>query len=660
MLLQALYQYAKRTTMPHGAKLLDCPQFESRMIHWIVDISDAGDFRGFIQLTGSKEAGVLFPKLPRTLEPKDSGTVAEFLVEDLTTIFGLGATPSAKPKAKAQKKHRHFWTRIEEANAELKHPLLKAALAWHRDHVRTKEYPRLAYEPYLKPGSRGRPKPQWVIHTSSGAVLPVVHRANASIDFALRVEGKLLIEDEDLLNWWSNWFQSWLTGKETNCVALHGGRSVCVVSGTNDAAISDSHLPKIKGVPGTTSFGATLVSAEADSFHSYGLSAIKAKVKGARSRPDASYSNVSVRAAIAYSNALNHLLSHEDSCVRVGPVAFCFWTSASPEANTLFARLLQQPKPQQVAEFLKSPLAGFQRELLRREGFYSVALSGNAGRVVVRSWLQASLEQAIQHFARWFRDLEIVELRGIAPAQKKRDKGKGKDGAGGTPYSLFRLACTAVREAKDLRADNVLAIYRAALEGLAPPLILLKPVLQEFHTALVKDDRQKPTFPFSLSRFALIKLILTRNTKGDFMPEVQLAETTDAAYNLGRLLAVLDALQDKAHEYQLEGAGVIERYYASASSAPATAFPILMRLANHHLRKVEQQGDKGRRDTAAIKQRMSDILAKLQPSAPGQPPAFPRVFDLEQQGRFSLGFYQQKAADAADSPGQTQQGPVRR
>jgi hypothetical protein len=30
-----------------------------------------------------------------------------------------------------------------------------------------------------------------------------------------------------------------------------------------------------------------------------------------------------------------------------------------------------------------------------------------------------------------------------------------------------------------------------------------------------------------------------------------------------------------------------------------------------------------------------------------QPPSFPRVLDLQAQGRFALGFYQQKAADAA-------------
>jgi len=561
-------------------------------------------------------------------------------------VFGVSTTPTAKPKAKAQKKHMHFWDRIERAYTDSQHPLLEAALAWERKDVRTKNFPNLMYEPYLKPGSRGKPKPQWVIRTASGAVLPVLHRANASVDFTLRVDGKLLIEDDDILNWWSNWFRSWLEKKEASCIALHGGRGVCVVSADSDAPISDSHLPKIKGVPGTPSFGGTVVSAEADSFHSYGLSSIKAKVRGARSRADASYSNVSVRAAIAYSNALNHLLAGEDSCIRVGPVAFCFWTSAMPEANSLFARLLRQPKPQQVAEFLKSPLAGFERELIRREQFYSVALSGNAGRVVVRSWLQEPLAQAVEHFARWFRELEIVELRAPAPAQKKRGKHSTEKHVGGTPYSLFRLACATVRDGKDLRADTVLALYRAALEGLAPPLILLKPVLQEFHTALVKDDRQKPTFPFSLSRFALIKLILTRNRKGDFMPEVQLAETADTAYNLGRLLAVLDALQDKAHDYQLEGAGIVERYYASASSAPATAFPILMRLANHHLRKVEQQGDKGRRDAEAIKQRMADILAKLLPIAPGQSPGFPRILDLEQQGRFSLGFYHQKAADA--------------
>ena len=130
------------------------------------------------------------------------------------------------------------------------------------------------------------------------------------------------------------------------------------------------------------------------------------------------------------------------------------------------------------------------------------------------------------------------------------------------------------------------------------------------------------------------------------MPQPNLCQTDDPPYNLGRLLAVLEGLQDKSTEYQLKGAGVIERYYGSASSAPASVFPLLLRLARHHLHKLSKIGEKGSRDAHFIEKVIQDTLSLMPCAGDGQPPSFPRVLSLEQQGRFALGFYQQKAHEA--------------
>jgi CRISPR-associated protein Csd1 len=188
-------------------------------------------------------------------------------------------------------------------------------------------------------------------------------------------------------------------------------------------------------------------------------------------------------------------------------------------------------------------------------------------------------------------------------------------------------------------------LYRAALEKLPVPVALLGPVLAEFRAALVTDSKKKPKYPFNQSRFALIKLILTRTPNGGFSPMPFLCDTDDAPYNLGRLLCLMADLQNAAHEYELEGAGVVERYYGTASSAPAGVFAVLWKLHNHHLRKLEQQGDKGQAKASAIRGRIAEIAAKFPPSGPGQSPRFPRQLSLEEQGRFALGFYQQMAAD---------------
>lgn len=132
--------------------------------------------------------------------------------------------------------------------------------------------------------------------------------------------------------------------------------------------------------------------------------------------------------------------------------------------------------------------------------------------------------------------------------------------------------------------------------------------------------------------------------------EAQVFETDDHAYNCGRLLAIFDDLQREALSTEgnrFDGAGVVEKYYGSASSAPNSAFGILWRLHQHHLKKISQKGDRGKAAAFAIKRKIAEIAALFPQPAPLQPPQFPRTFSLQEQGRFALGFYQQKAADDA-------------
>lgn len=134
------------------------------------------------------------------------------------------------------------------------------------------------------------------------------------------------------------------------------------------------------------------------------------------------------------------------------------------------------------------------------------------------------------------------------------------------------------------------------------------------------------------------------------MIEPQVFETHDPAYNCGRLLALFDDLQKEALSTEgnrFDGAGVVEKYYGSASSAPNSAFGILWRLHQHHLKKVSQKGDKGKAAAFAIKRKIAEIAALFPQPGPMQPPQFPRTFNLQEQGRFALGFYQQKASDDA-------------
>ena len=130
--------------------------------------------------------------------------------------------------------------------------------------------------------------------------------------------------------------------------------------------------------------------------------------------------------------------------------------------------------------------------------------------------------------------------------------------------------------------------------------------------------------------------------------EPQVFETDDAAYNCGRLLAVLEAAQKKAHEFKLQGAGVVERFYASASTMPARVFPNLIKLNLHHLRKIDKS-EKYKTHEPFLRDQIQEILALFTKPGNSGAPEFPPQLNLHEQGRFALGFYQQKAKDDAEA-----------
>ena len=317
------------------------------------------------------------------------------------------------------------------------------------------------------------------------------------------------------------------------------------------------------------------------------------------------------------------MLGRENHSLRLGQVACCFWTRNETDATSAWGALLNQADPLAVADFLKSPWVGREREALRQEQFHAVTLAGNSGRIVVRHWMQVTLETATENLQRWFRDLDLEPVR--LPSGKEKMP----------PLALFRLACATVRDAKDLQPEVTAQLFRAALEGAAPSLTLLHPMLDRLRVDMARDGS---TALLNHSRFALAKLILNRNRKDNIVEiaERQTTNTEDAAYQCGRLLAVLAEAQAKAHDYQLKGAGVTERYFGTAMASPASVFPILLKLNRHHLNKISKS-DRYRGHDRFFDEAIQDVLTKVN--------QFPRTLDLHAQGRFAIGFYQQKAAD---------------
>lgn len=105
-------------------------------------------------------------------------------------------------------------------------------------------------------------------------------------------------------------------------------------------------------------------------------------------------------------------------------------------------------------------------------------------------------------------------------------------------------------------------------------------------------------------------------------------QATQPAYVLGRLFAVLEKAQQDA--IGNVNASIKDRYFTSACASPASVFPILLRLSQHHIAKAEYGYTSDRR--------IQEILGLLDVE---QNP-IPARLTLDEQGAFVLGYYHQR------------------
>jgi CRISPR-associated protein Csd1 len=232
---------------------------------------------------------------------------------------------------------------------------------------------------------------------------------------------------------------------------------------------------------------------------------------------------------------------------------------------------------------------------------------------VVRDWIDTTVGEAQRHVSRWFERQAVVGSFGERPR----------------PLGLFALAAATVRDAnKDLAPPTPRLLLRAALMGTPLPTSLL-------HQAVRRNRADQGV---TRQRAALIKLVLRsqeRETEEDSMVQLNPDEPR-AAYQCGRLLAILEQAQRLA----IPGvkASIVDRYYGTASSAPGSVFPTLLRGAQAHLGKLERDRPSA---WGALQRRLEEILGRVR--------TFPRTLTLEDQGLFALGYYHQRAFDRAQA-----------
>jgi CRISPR-associated protein Csd1 len=415
--------------------------------------------------------------------------------------------------------------------------------------------------------------------------------AGATITF--RVDGVFPVDLPSVQSFWA----------AENDPATHSAPTMqCMVCGLDRPAMERLEL-KVKGVPGGQTSGTSIISFNAEAFESFGLSASL---------------NAPTCASCGerFTTALNALLSSDDSRVRLDNVVYIFWTS-EPQSSLPFAALMQQPDPQQVQLLYESVFSAKQGATkLDEAAFYAAALSGSGGRTVVRDWVDTTVAGAKRHLAQWFKMQRVVT----------------PGGDDSPPLGLRELARATIRagDRHNPPPPNISAsLLRTALAGVPLPHDLLYQAVR----------RNRAEQAVTRQRAALIKMVLL-SQRPDFEEDdmVELDATNRApAYLCGRLLAVLEQVQHAA----LPGinATIVDRFYGTASSAPASVFGRLLRGAQPHLARLERDR-KGA--YIALQRRLEEVQAPLM--------AFPKTLTLEQQGFFALGYYHERARRWASKP----------
>lgn len=359
--------------------------------------------------------------------------------------------------------------------------------------------------------------------------------------------------------------------------------------------------PDISGIPGGAK---KLVSFNVDAFESYGLSQ--------------SYNApVCVDCAQAYARGLNRLLAAEETRLRLGNVVYAFWTREPTERLPIMQRMFNAPKPDEVHDLMSAAFrggaAGTRPEVMRdrANAFYAAAFTSHQGRAVMLSWLETTVGAAAENLARYFR------MQSIPPLYRDQQ-----------PYfSVYQLAASLLprrrrRDQAELDSRVCVAIVETALGGggLADWLLF-----QSVRRSRAERD-------VSPARAALIQLTLASqvDSSNGGVEELNMHTRESPACLCGRLLAVLEWAQREA--IGNPNTTLVDRFYGSASSAPASVFGTLLRNARAHLGKLRREK---RGLYVTIERQLEEILHPLE--------EFPPVLTLKEQAVFALGYYHQRA-----------------
>lgn len=381
-------------------------------------------------------------------------------------------------------------------------------------------------------------------------------------------------------------------------------KGICLVTGEK-TEIARIHRG-IKGVPGAQSSGAALVSFNAPAFESY-------------CKEQSYNAPVGKYAEFAYTTALNYLLENRDKTFQIGDSMIVFWAENGNEAYQDTFSFVMNPHTddeeqiQRVFDALKQSryidINDIKMNLDQK--FYILCLAPNAARLSVRFFYQNSFGDILNNIDKHYKRMEVIKPSWVE--QKYL-----------SIYGMLRE--TVNQNSKDKTPVPAMAamVLQSILSGNRYPESLYINTLIR-----IRSENGNVTW----GRAAIIKAFLIKNFKwkeGENYMELVDISNEENSFILGRVFAVLEAIQKKANP--TIGITIKDQYFNSACATPAAIFPILIKLKNSHIKKVEREY--GVIIKNSYEKKLGILLLHFK--------EFPKQLTLEEQGQFILGYYHQR------------------
>ena len=337
--------------------------------------------------------------------------------------------------------------------------------------------------------------------------------------------------------------------------------------------------------------------------------------------------NISEKAMKQYTAALNFLLADNGHHKNFGDMVVVYFamkqndTAECDAFSLLFGDFASDQKEtvdqetekdlNQVYNYAKTgvlkDLSGMDPDSI----FYVAGLTANSSRICTKFVVRNRFGVILEHVAAHQKDIRILEKQ--------------------KPVSMYWIQKQLVSpKSKDAKVPPPLiaGLFASILNGTRYPDALLATVIARVKTDTDETQQKKVNH----IRAGLIKGCLNRKAKKEEITMSLNLDNTNQAYLCGRLFAVLEKIQQDASGGNLNRT-IKDSYFSSACSKPATVFPKLIQLSQHHLKKI-----KAKEKYVVFYQNLcGDIIDQLED-------AFPNTLSLDEQGKFIIGYYQQNKA----------------